>query len=609
MKELFRKNVEEYEKEISGLSKILRRISYQRVAVFLSGIILITLFANERSFILMCLAVLVSLSLFFYLVNRFNHFAFRKRQASFLKKINEDEILRLENDLSTFDPGELFIKNDHPFSSDLDLFGKHSLFQLLNRTTTETGKICLAEWMTYPSSTKTILARQTSVKELSSKLEWRQVFQASGMHFLNAESDYKRLMEWMRKPEEILSRKNVYLVLAISLSVLSTATILFYVINVVSGSLLLNLIPMLITLFINSRVVKKLTPLSEDIIDNTFENVRILGGYQALITRIENEKFGSDLLKKLQSDLTAQEYSAAREIQKLKKILEFFQLRGTKKNQGNVFYSILNAFWLFDIYCILQAEQWKLKNKDRIESWSGSVSQFEALNSLAGFHFSESIKEFPLIEEDPYVIQFTSLGHPLITREKRILNDFNMRGRGNITMITGSNMAGKSTFLRTVGINMVLASMGAPCCASSTRISVLNIFTSMRTQDNLEEGISSFYAELKRISQLLKLLVKGEPIFFLLDEMFKGTNSADRHKGGYSLIRQLGSLNAFGIISTHDLELAKLMDGETNLKNYSFNSRIEKGDILFDYKLSPGICTDFNASELMKKSGIKIIEE
>jgi DNA mismatch repair ATPase MutS len=231
----------------------------------------------------------------------------------------------------------------------------------------------------------------------------------------------------------------------------------------------------------------------------------------------------------------------------------------------------------------------------------------EVLSSVAGFHYSNPGYVFPRIAPEPYTIRFTALGHPLIVEPKRVCNDFGMDGRGTIAMITGSNMAGKSTFLRSVGINMVLALMGGPCCATHAEVSNMNVFSSMRTQDNLEEGVSSFYAELKRVEQLLQLITKGEPVFFLLDEMFKGTNSEDRHKGGFSLIKQLQGLNAFGIISTHDLDLARLADVHALAASYSFNSRILDGELLFDYKLTAGRCTDFNASELMKRSGINIL--
>jgi len=174
-------------------------------------------------------------------------------------------------------------------------------------------------------------------------------------------------------------------------------------------------------------------------------------------------------------------------------------------------------------------------------------------------------------------------------------------------LITGSNMGGKSTFLRTVGVNLVLALAGAPCCAQNGQVSNLQLFTSMRTQDNLEKGISSFYAELNRIEKMLKLIGKSQNIYFLLDEMFKGTNSEDRHKGGFSLINQLSNLNTSGIIATHDIELAKLSENKKLVANYSFNSEMINHSMIFSYKLHNGICYDFNASELMKKSGIEIL--
>ena len=199
------------------------------------------------------------------------------------------------------------------------------------------------------------------------------------------------------------------------------------------------------------------------------------------------------------------------------------------------------------------------------------------------------------------------MGHPLINSNNRVCNNFHSEGQGNVVMITGSNMGGKSTFLRTVGVNLVLALAGAPCCAKYGQITKLKLYTSMRTQDNLLKGISSFYAELNRIEKMLKLIESNHNVFFLLDEMFKGTNSEDRHRGGFSLINQISKLNTSGIIATHDIELAKLAGNKMLVTNYSFNSEIKDNSMIFSYELDPGICNDFNASELMKNSGIKVL--
>ncbi len=274
---------------------------------------------------------------------------------------------------------------------------------------------------------------------------------------------------------------------------------------------------------------------------------------------------------------------------------------------GNLLYPILNSFLLIDIYLIIGAEKWKSKNKAFLKSWAEAVSEFEVINSFAGFCYSNPSYTFTEITEKNNCVHFESLGHPLINSNNRVCNNFYSEGRGDVVMITGSNMAGKSTFLRTVGVNLVLALAGAPCCAKNGQVSNLKLFTSMRTQDNLEKGISSFYAELNRIEKMLKLIGKSQNIFFLLDEMFKGTNSEDRHKGGFSLINQISKLNTSGIIATHDIELAKLSENKMLVTNYSFNSEMINDSMIFNYKLHNGICYDFNASELMKKSGIEII--
>jgi DNA mismatch repair ATPase MutS len=315
------------------------------------------------------------------------------------------------------------------------------------------------------------------------------------------------------------------------------------------------------------------------------------------------------ILLRLQSAVGRDNHSAAAEISRLKKILAVFQLRGRKREFNHQFYSLFNNLWFFDVYLIILTEQWKNRNRSFLREWVSAISEFEALTSLAGFHYSNPAFTFAEIVDNSYNIDFQMLGHPLISTDKRVLNDFSLGGQGEIVMITGSNMAGKSTFLRTVGVNVILALAGAPCCARSGQVSNLRIFTSMRTQDSLEEGVSSFYAELKRLEQLLKLIESGQPVCFLLDEMFKGTNSRDRHKGGLSLIKQLKELNAFGIISTHDLDLAILVGKHKIVTNYSFNSSLDEGEMIFSYALTEGLCSDFNASELMKRSGIKVLSD
>ncbi|MCV9389544.1 MutS-related protein [Reichenbachiella ulvae] len=239
-----------------------------------------------------------------------------------------------------------------------------------------------------------------------------------------------------------------------------------------------------------------------------------------------------------------------------------------------------------------------------MQNWFDAVHQIDALSDLASFAYANPTFTFPKLSDTDHVLVAEQMAHPLIKSTQRVSNDFALSGKGRLGLVTGSNMWGKSTFLRTIGINLVLAQMGAPVCARKFELSLVQLFTSMRTQDNLEENVSSFYAELKRLKQLLDLLQQGEPIFYMLDEILKGTNSEDRHKGALSLIDQLIKENCRGLISTHDIQLSALSKDQPNIQNMNFNSSIVDDEIIFDYKLSLAPCGSFNASKLMEKMGI-----
>lgn len=603
---IYEDKIHQYKQDIIKLNEVLQRLSTLRLVAFIVPIILVIILASAKLIVLVLMFLVIWLVGFAAVLRRYQRVASEKENLSFLLEVNEQEVLRANNKLSDFPTGQSFNRRDHAYVSDFDIFGAHSLFQLINRTTTESGRVLLAEWLSRPASKNVILERQQAIAELNPKLDWRQDFQAAGMPYQNSAGDYNKLLTWVEEPVILLPDKYKYLTTSILLAIASTlaAVYFFSVFSVIS------IIPLIVVLYVNSYYLKKLRPVAEEIIDSTQANIQILGGYQSLISQIEAGEFDSKILKQLHAVFNRDGYSAADEIKGLKGILEIFQQKGTRRSIGkNDFYNLFNKLWLFDVHLIILTEKWKVKNRPHLRNWASAVSEFEVLSSLAGFSHANPGYHFPEIEDDAYVIDFEQAGHPLLNPATRVYNDFSLNGRGAITMITGSNMAGKSTFQRTIGVNLVLALMGAPCCAKSARVSPMKIFTSMRTQDNLEEGVSSFYAELKRIEQLLKLLESGEAIFFLLDEMFKGTNSQDRYKGGASLIKQLNELNAFGIISTHDLELAQLTAKHMAIANFSFNSDIRGGEIIFNYKLTEGICKDFNASELMKRSGIKILSD
>ena len=600
-----------YDSNLLKLSKLLNRISFLRLFIFIiSSIILITLVSIN--FITPFFIVLpISIICFALVVKYHTKLADLIKHTSFLKGINESEILREKCHLEGFDTGNNFINQNHAYTSDLDIFGQHSIFQLVNRTTTESGMVLLSKWLSEPAPNNEINDRQKAIKELSQKLVWRQDFQASGMHFQNNKSDYLKLLDWVKKPVVLLKYRRIYIALAIFLPVLLLFVSYFFYVNLGSQKGIIYFSLLILVLLINYMILRKVKPLAEDIVETSTKNLKTLRGFRTLINKIESESLKSKKLYDLQSVLIHGKYSAYNEINRLCNILDFSQQRPITKIPigGNYMYSLLNNFLLLDIYLIIGTEKWKSKNKTFLTSWAEVVSEFEVINSFAGFCYSNPSYTFPEITEKNNYVHFEMLGHPLIKSNKRVCNNFHSEGHGNVVMITGSNMGGKSTFLRTVGVNLVLALAGAPCCAKYGQITNLKIYTSMRTQDNLMKGISSFYAELNRIEKMLKLIESNHNVFFLLDEMFKGTNSEDRHRGGFSLINQISKLKTSGIIATHDIELAKLSENKMLVTNYSFNSEIKDNSMIFSYALHPGICNDFNASELMKKSGIKILSD
>ena len=608
---VYQENIKKYDAELLKLSKLLNRISLLRLFIFIiSGIILIYLFSTH---LITPVYVVFPLSIISFgaAINYHSKIAFLKKHTAFLKSTNESEFLRGKCNLEEFDPGHQFVNQDHPYTSDLDIFGQHSIFQLINRTTTESGMILLSEWLSEPAPNGEIHERQKAIKELSQKLDWRQDFQASGMHFQNKRSDYYKLLDWVEAPVVLLKNRRIYIAVAVILPTLFLLSSYFLYANLDSQKVIIYFSLMILVLLINYIILRKINPLAEDIVETSTKNLKTLRGYETLINKIESEGFRSKKLHELQSVVLHGKYSAHKEIKRICSILDFSHQRPIKKVPigGNGLYPLLNIFLLLDIYLILGTEKWKSRNKAFLKLWAEVVSEFEVINSFAGFCYSNPSYTFPEITEKNNYVHFESLGHPLINSGKRVCNNFHSEGEGDVVMITGSNMGGKSTFLRSVGVNLVLALAGAPCCAKYGQASNLKLFTSMRTQDNLKEGISSFYAELDRIEKMLKLIEGSQNVFFLLDEMFKGTNSEDRHRGGFSFINQISKLKTSGIIATHDIELAKLSGSESLVTNYSFNSEIKDGSMLFDYKLHTGICNDFNASELMKKSGIKILSD
>lgn len=594
MREYFKNNSSKHQKEDERLSTIYNRISTLRIASFLLALIAVIYFADIRNGSAIFVIAFLFLASFVLLIKWHNRIKYARNHVRFLKQINEEEIFRLKGDLSSFDTGEDFKTIEHYYSGDLDIFGRNSLFQLLNRTTTATGRKMLANWLLYPTRKKEIEERQEAINELKPKPDFCQNIQATGLHFQDKKASFESLKGWIN--ESLIVSSNKFLILSSYVLPLITITLL-------AGLIWFNLSFgfFLTALLVNGIVLRKVFHYSLKITEQTSKGVSTLNAISALIKEVENAQFSSLLLREIKKDLSKERKNVSKRIIQLAQILDFLNSR------ANMFYMGFNLLFLLDIHLIVRAEKWKIDNQNDVENWFNRISEFDVLASFARFAHANPEYTIPEIVEDEYQFEASGMSHPLIKVEERVQNDFQVVDKGKVVIITGSNMSGKSTFLRTVGVNIVLALAGAPVCAKKMQLSRLRIFTSMRTQDNLEEHISSFYAELKRIKQLLDLLDKEElPVLFMLDEILKGTNSLDRHKGAMALVKQLHKTNSFGFVSTHDLELGTEAEQLHYCENYSFNSEIENDKINFDYKISEGICKSFNASALMKNIGIEV---
>ena len=321
-----------------------------------------------------------------------------------------------------------------------------------------------------------------------------------------------------------------------------------------------------------------------------------------MINWIENENFGSVLLNRLKEEIQSGGGKASIEIKQLKSILDKFDLR--LNIVGPLF---LNSFSLWDVRQMISLNEWKRKNKKLVPQFFKTIAEVEVLNSLAAIHFNHPDWCLPQFTNEHFFFESKDLGHPLIPQNQRIDNDFTVENKTLISLVTGSNMAGKSTLLRSIGANMVLAQMGGPVCAKSFIVSPVRLMTSMRISDNLAENTSTFYAELKKLKTIIEAVDRHEKVFVLLDEILRGTNSHDRHRGAAAFITQLIRHNAYAVIATHDLELAELRKQyPQSIENCHFDVQVKEEELFFDYKLKEGVCHSLNASLLMKKIGIEL---
>lgn len=593
--QFFQSRKETYEAAANKLESQSKSISAYRIATAAAAIILIVIAANNGQSALLAITLIAAMVVFIALIKKHNGVKRNLANNKALQQVNANEVCRAEGKMSELFDGKSFYNARHPYHEDLDLFGRHSLFQLLNRSSTDEGATRLAEWMSSAADLKEVKARQKAVEELSHNIDFRQKFEAQKFVESDDESNKTEFLNWLKQPLHIKNAAILKLLLFI-MPLATIGTIIGSSLGYVQAGL-----PLLLVL-VNMLIIGTLFNRLMGITKATEEGFQLLGSLKEHLLLLESENFTSPMLSQLKSQTMQQDKKASSTLSELKFLLD------TLHNRSNMMYIVFDVLLLLDVYWLLKIVLWKKNNELELSQWFEVVAQLDALNSIAGFSFANAEFIFPEVNEKEFFIEAKTMGHPLILATKRVSNDFNFQGKGGICLITGSNMSGKSTFLRTLGTNIVLAQMGAPVCATSMEIGQMRVFTSMRTKDELEESVSSFYAELKRLKQLIQSIDNEAPTLFMIDEVLKGTNSDDRHKGALALIRQLNGANAFGLVSTHDLVLGNITNELKGVKNYSFNSQVNGAEISFDYQLTDGICQSFNASQLMKNMGIQIAD-
>ncbi len=590
VKSFYTNKLHDFSAELASVSIKIKRFAWYRFFSFL--LIFAPPFVFEIESWMTLIFSLAAIILFFFLIKKNIRLERIKKKTSILKKVVEEELLALNHQFSHFRNGEEFLNTDHFFSYDLDLFGEGSLYQFINRTSTISGQKKLAGWFINPSLRKDeIEKKQEAIHELSQIPDWRINFLSHGKMFEETEESHNEIIAWS---ELDLTLKN-----AKAIKWLRWVVPLLTLISAIPAVLGITNLFVWFMVFVQWLFLYFFWKKVSEYFRFFGRKSDLLAKYMQLLRLIEEKEFKADLLCGLKK-IVSEPISSSAIFHQLKNLVGQFEYR-----QNLLVGFFLNSVLLWDIRCVYKLWNWHNQHHKKLNDWLEVISETDALISLANFANNHPDFVFPEIKEGEFSFHSKNLGHPLLRENKRVCNDFEINGWSKVMIITGANMAGKSTFLRTVGVNLILARTGAPVCAEKMVFTPIEIYTNMRTTDSLLKDESYFYAELKRIKGVLDWLQKGEHIFVILDEMLKGTNSVDKLNGSRELLRKLVQYKSVSLIATHDLKLSEMeLEFPQQVFNKCFEIRIENDELVFDYKLSDGVTKTMNATFLMKKMGI-----
>lgn len=583
-------------KDLERYSRQINTYSFLRLAaVLLWGFAIYQSLQFEKVWITE-LAFLIPVFLFVYFVSRQSKYEKLKQYAKDIIAINENELNSIASKGNMYNSGESFLDDHHPYTSDLDIFGKKSLFELMNRCATGLGNNLLSSWLQKAANRDVIIQRQEAVKELSGKSEWKQNFQAVLLFNNQSDTDsVQKILAYLKQPAGAISNWLLFYINWLPLLMIPLIILSFFFIKVVFLVVIIGVFNLFIVQANNHEVEK-----TEALVGKAGIT---LSKYSDAIKAIESEKWNAGLSQELTALICSGEGLMSSKIKQLSKHISILNLCS-----GQLTGFLLKILLVLNVRQHIAIEDWKRKNHQDVARIFEVIASFEALISISSLRSNLPEWCFPTILDDPnYTYQAAEIGHPLISKANRVVNNYSLNNTLKIDIITGSNMAGKSTFLRTLGINAVLAFCGAPVCATQMQITTMTIFSYMRIKDSLNESTSTFKAELDRLRLLLNILQSENKVFFLIDEMLRGTNSVDKYRGSKAVIEKLISQKAVGTVATHDLQIAQLEYKYPGyIRNFYFDIQVVDEEMLFDYKLKEGECKTFNASLLLKKLGIEV---
>ncbi|SCY40309.1 MutS domain V [Nonlabens sp. Hel1_33_55] len=588
MKELlsiYEARVERFSLSRKRYNQQLRISGVVRLLVFVAAVAGIYFFSN--SWQIVTVFVIAGIAGFLFLVARHENLKKTRNYYDALQQLNEQEIEIGKGNFHHLDDGAQFNDDDHDYSRDIDLFGIGSFFQFLNRTALKDGKRLLASRL-MANDIHDIPKRQEALQELSKMLDYRQDYQATAS-LLDNDTKPSVVKTWINDYKNFVPQifswlGYVQLAVSIVIGVL-------YAMDAISGWWLLGIF--LIGLVIFSKYAAKIIELNKYI----SELEEFFTQYGKLIELIEQADFKSEILQELKAKVITDGKPASSRLHDLGRAL-------VRLDQGNnlLVGIFINAFALWNLKQVHSIEQWLTANKSYIAPWLDAVAEMDALNSLGNFVYNHPNYIFPEIQSGDFKFKATEAVHPLLNPQKAVGNPIEIKS-GEFFIITGANMAGKSTFLRTISMSIVMANTGLPICASNAKYAPIKLITSMRTSDSLKDDESYFFSELKRLKFIVDKM-EHEKYFIVLDEILKGTNSVDKASGSRKLIEKLTLKQATGIIATHDLSLTDVATEHEHISNYYFDAQIIDDELFFDYTFKNGVATNMNASFLLKKMGI-----